>query len=193
MKSRILITLLIGALFAEAGLCATINIPADFPNIQIGIDASSDGDTIIVADGVYSGNGNRDITFGGRQIVLKSANGPANTVVDCQGDQWNPRKGFLFLNEGRATVLDGFTIINGSTGPYCLEYSGGGVYCESSPTIRNCVIRDNTNRENSCLYSGGGGMFCFLGSPLVVNCVFENNLSDDFGGAVNSIDAIPLP
>jgi hypothetical protein len=169
-----------------------INVPADYPDIQQGIDASGNGDTVLVAGGVYTGIGNRDITFSGKQVVLKSVSGPENTIVDCQGDQWNPRKGFLFITEGRSTVLDGFTIRNGSTGPYCLQFSGGAIYTEGSPTIKNCRFEDNTNRENSCLYSGGGAMFCFLGSPLIIDCVFENNVSDDFGGAVNSIDAMPV-
>ena len=191
MNNILRFSILLSVLIYNHGLSAVINVPADYPNIQQGIDASSNGDTVLVADGIYSGNGNRDITFGGKQIVLKSANGPENTIVDCQGDQWNPRKGFLFITEGRSTVLDGFTVKNGSTGPYCLQFSGGAIYVEGSPTVKNCRFVDNTNRQNSCLYSGGGAMFCFIGSPLIVDCVFENNLSDDFGGAVNSIDAIP--
>jgi hypothetical protein len=171
---------------------SVIHVPADQPTIQQGIDISISGDTVLVADGVYSGNGNHDITFGGKAIVVKSANGPEYTVIDCQGDQWNPRKGFLFINEGRSTVLDGFTITNGSTGPYCLQYSGGAIYCEGSPTIKNCRLVANTNFQNNCLYSGGGAMFCFLGSPLIIDCVFESNDSDDFGGAVNSTNAMPV-
>jgi len=192
MNNILGISILLSVLIYTSGFSAVINVPADYPNIQQGIDASSNGDTVLVADGVYSGNGNRDITFGGKQIVLKSVNGPESAIIDCQGDQWNPRKGFLFVNEGRSTVVDGFTVKNGSTGPYCLQFSGGAIYIEGSPTVKNCRFVDNTNRQNSCLYSGGGAMFCFIGSPLIVDCVFENNLSDDFGGAVNSIDAMPV-
>lgn len=192
MRKTFRFSILFSIYIYSLAISAVINVPADYPKIQQGIDASSNGDTVLVASGVYSGIGNRDITFGGKQIVLKSINGPENTIIDCQGDQWNPRKGFLFVTEGRSTVLDGFTVINGSTGPYCLQFSGGAVYIEGSPTIKNCRFVDNTNRENSCLYSGGGALFCFLGSPLIVDCVFENNLSDDFGGAVNSIDAMPV-
>ena len=101
MNNILRFSILLSVLIYNHGLSAVINVPADYPNIQQGIDASSNGDTVLVADGIYSGNGNRDITFGGKQIVLKSANGPENTIVDCQGDQWNPRKGFLFITEGR--------------------------------------------------------------------------------------------
>lgn len=192
MKNILKLAALLSVSIYASGISNVVHVPADQPTIQQGIDLSVNGDTVLVADGIYSGNNNHDITFGGKTIVVKSVNGPDATVLDCQGDQWTPRKGFLFLNEGRMTILDGFTIRNGSTGPYCLEYSGGAIYCEGSPTIKNCRFVDNTNRENNCLYSGGGAMFCFLGSPLLIDCVFENNDSDDFGGAVNSINAAPI-
>ena len=38
----------------------TINIPADYSTIQEGIDASSDGDTVLVAPGEYLGRTNID-------------------------------------------------------------------------------------------------------------------------------------
>ncbi|UCC79244.1 MAG: carboxypeptidase regulatory-like domain-containing protein [Candidatus Zixiibacteriota bacterium] len=192
MNNIIRLSILMSFLIYVPGLSAVINVPADHPTIQAGINASYDGDTVLVADGVYTGIGNRDIYFYGKEITMASVNGPDYTIIDCQGDQWNPHKGFLFITEGRSTVLDGFTIRNGSTGPYCLEFSGGGIYCEGSPTIKNCRFIENINRQNSCLYSGGGALFCFLGSPLIVNCVFDNNDSDDFGGAVSSVDALPV-
>ena len=35
---------------------ATINIPADYPTIQEGINASADGDTVFVVEGAYYEN-----------------------------------------------------------------------------------------------------------------------------------------
>ena len=34
----------------------TINIPADYPTIQEGINASVDGDTVLIAQGTYTEN-----------------------------------------------------------------------------------------------------------------------------------------
>jgi hypothetical protein len=63
----------------------TIHVPADYERMQAAIYSAEDGDTVLVADGTYTGNGNRDIDFLGRSIVVMSENGPDATVIDCRG------------------------------------------------------------------------------------------------------------
>ena len=41
---------------------STIKVPDDHFTIQSAINAASNGDTILIADGVYSGTGNYDLT-----------------------------------------------------------------------------------------------------------------------------------
>ena len=67
------------------------------------------GVTVIVADGVYTGTGNRDIDFLGKAITVRSENGPNNCVIDCNGEG----RGFEFRSgEDANSVLAGFTITN---------------------------------------------------------------------------------
>jgi hypothetical protein len=150
-------------------------VPLHFPTIQAAINASFDGDTIVVLDGSYSGTGNRDIDFKGRAITLKSANGPENCIIDCEGSSQYPHRGFYFHNgEGSQSIVDGFTVTRGYTVSY-----GGGIYCNNcSPTIRNCII--NLNRATS-----GGGMYNNQSNPILTNCTFSGNRSAEGAGMTN--------
>ena len=59
-------------------LGSTINIPNDFPTIQLGIEASNNGDTVIVAQGVYYEN----LTIN-KEIFFTS-----NAILDDLGSDW---------------------------------------------------------------------------------------------------------
>jgi len=73
---------------------AMIHVPADQPTIQSGIDAAENGDTVLVNDGVYIGEGNVNISFSGKEITVKSRNGAEATIIDCE-ETLNTRGSFL--------------------------------------------------------------------------------------------------
>jgi len=158
--------------------------PADFNNIQAAIDDSNDGDTILVADGRYTGEGNRDIEFRGKAITVKSENGPENCIIDCQGTKTEPHRGFYFHSgEGEDSVADGFTITNGYAPEEQIGYDvrpcGGAIFCNgSSPTITNCIIKDNA----SAMEGVGGGICCEDSTTMIQNCTIRNNWARQGGG-----------
>ena len=91
---------------------ATIHVPGDYPTIQDGINASVNGDTVLVAPGTYVEN----IFFYGMKITVKSSDGAASTVIDG-GSPANPDFGSVVTfqhGEKLDSVLDGFTLTNGS-------------------------------------------------------------------------------
>ena len=156
MKRTILISSLVLLYVVGLSSAATRNVPADYPTIQAAINAAVDGvDDVNVADNIYTGAGNTNLNFGGKAITVKSANGPANCIIDCQAVAG--RQGFNFFNgEGAGSVVNGFTIINGNT------FYGGGIECyRSSPTIFGCVIKDNHADFD------GGGIACFESSSTI--------------------------
>jgi nitrous oxidase accessory protein NosD len=156
----------------------TIHVPAEQPTIQAGIDAAQNGDTVLVADGTYTGDGNRNLDFGGKLITVRSLNGPDNCIIDCQGSG----RGFFFNSgETAGSVVDGFTIQNGDpawNGPG--SYRGGGIYCyNSAPTITACTIRWNHADQD------GGGIYCdWAAAATISNCTITGNFAVLYGGGV---------
>ena len=164
---------------------ATIHVPANYGKIQIAINAASDGDIVLVADGTYMGEGNKNITFKGKQITVQSENGPKHCIIDCQNDG----RGFIF-NSGELedSILSGFTITNGRTSNY-----GGAIYCvNSAPVIKDCIMINN-RVIGSSNNSHGGAIFLGSGAtPTIVNCVVTRNTSNYLGGGIYSYNAEPF-
>ncbi|MHC4945191.1 MAG: right-handed parallel beta-helix repeat-containing protein [Planctomycetota bacterium] len=135
---------------------ATIHVPDDYDSIQKAIDASVDGDTIIVKPRTYF----EHIDFIGKAITVKSEQGPDVTVIDGE-EAWMQVIVTFGTGENGDSILDGFTLINSA---------GGGIYCmESSPTIRNNIITKNVTSGD------GGGIFCVDSSPTITNNVITEN------------------
>ena len=114
-----------------------LNVPNIFPTIQEAINNAKDGDIVVVENGIYTEDGNKNISFLGKAITVISENGADLTIIDCN----HSGRGFIFENEEDSlSVLDGFTITNGEV----KESSGGGIYLHnSSPTMKNVIITDN--------------------------------------------------
>jgi len=130
-----------------------------FNTIQEGINAATNEDTVQVADGTYC---ETEIDFGGKAITVRSDNGPAHCVIDCQ----QAGRGVHFQSgEGPEAVLEGLTIRNG----YTVDQGGGIRIDASSPTLVGNVIEGCTSEDE------GGGIYCRLSaSSLVRNLIVDN-------------------
>jgi len=164
-----------------AAHAADIHVPADQPTLQAGINAANNGDVVLVADGTYTGTGNKNLDFQGKAITVRSeSNDPTRCIIDCQGSE----NGFSFISgETAASLLSGLTIRNAAPTTTVPRNFGHGIAClRSSPTVTNCILAGNSA-------SAGGGMFLQDGSPTVSNCVFIGNNADIHGGGIYTINS----
>jgi len=154
---------------------AVIHVPEDQPTIQAGINSSIDGDTVLVADGEYTGEGNINLKFGGRAIIVRSINGAEHCTIDIQGDLGENRRAFVFFsNEDVDSIVQGFTITGGAG-----TLHGGGIFISSaSPTIRNCIITGNEG------YDGAGIFMNDTANPRITDCIISNNVASNVGGGI---------
>jgi len=169
--------LIVFALLSPIGFSATIYVPDDYPAIQDAINASADGDTVIVRPGTYVEN----IDFVGKRITVGSDQGATGTTIDgsSSGSVVTFQSG-----EGTDSVLVGFTLTNGKGVGYP-NYTGGGITCanSSSPTITNNIVAGN-----EAVY--GGGIDCTSSSsPTISNNNISWNTADFCGGGIYCEDS----
>ncbi|MFC2150313.1 right-handed parallel beta-helix repeat-containing protein [Calditrichota bacterium] len=173
-----------------------INVPDDYEEVQDAVDASEDGDTVLVAPGRYEA----EIDFAGKAItLLGNPDDPSEVLLDG----FNSHAVVIFDDEeGENSILRGFTIqygyqeygggidIRDNSNPYiadCIISNnfatnwGGGIYVtgESAPIIENCLISENQAEM------GGGISVANSATPVIINCTFDDNTAEEYGGAIH--------
>ncbi len=142
-----------------------------FQSIQQGIDAASDGDSVLVAEGIY----HETIQLGGKNILLRSSDLFGNlaistTIID--GGQSGSVVTFSG-SENETCVLSGFTIRNGSA-----SY-GGGVLGGLGKNRTHARIEHNVIAGNAASENGGGLAYC--AGPIINNTVCRNDVATGAG------------
>ena len=156
------------------------NWPTAARDIQAAINEASNGDTVLVSNGIYSSGG---IVVSGslknriaitNAITVRSVNGPMMTAI--QGEEPSGDTAVRCVYMSSNAVLVGFTLFRGATrtqGDEEKDRSGGGIWSESANSmVSNCMVYGN-----SADYTGGGA---FRGA--LYDCTFANNLAVKYGG-----------
>lgn len=173
----------------------TYLVPSEVATIQLAIDGAVNGDTIIVAEGIYYEN----IDYSGKEVYLSSEylytadpSTISNTIIDgSQAQDPDTASVVRIVNgEGPSTVLRGFTITHGNgTRTYNIIEdfyfrTGGGISCDqSSPTIIDNIIIDNhCDVTPNVLGAGGGGLRVGFGQPYIARNIITQNTGGYAGG-----------
>ena len=183
---RLLCTLFVWAASVYPALSATIDVPADQPTIQAGIDSATEGDTVLVAPGEYT----EVLTIGAPSITLLSSGGDSLTTI-FGSIRYAPQ-----TND--SSVIDGFTVKNAGVSGHAIEST------MNHPRIFNCTLEGFWGQRTagaldivggSCLIrkcrfidnlmSSAGGAHILMASNVVVDsCVFQGNSGGSMGGAI---------
>jgi len=148
----------------------------DYPTIQAALDAAANDDVVELTDGTFTGDGNRDVDFLGKTVVVMSASGdPEACVVDCEGSSSDPHRGFIFQTQEPQTAgLRGIQVTGGWVEG---DPEGGAVLCDgqSRPTIEGCLFVGN---EKAAIFCHGHS------APLITGCRFDQN-AGHYGAGVS--------
>ncbi len=198
MKRVVLSVIIASCVFAITASAATRKVPSEYPSIQMAIQDCNDGDTVVVAPGVYY----ETINFGGKDIVVTGTdpNDPkivGYTIINADGDG----SAVTFENgETSAAVLTGFTITGGfGTLNNGIEGGGGGtnvfwgagIYCiNASPTITRNIITRNYGPTTVDPITGqgevsyGGGIAAIYSNATITHNIVRNNTGMIGGGII---------
>ncbi len=134
VRCPLLLLFLVTASGGAAG-AAVLEVPSVYPNIQAGIHAADTGDTVRVAAGKFSGEGNSRITFGGKDLYILGA-GSDQTVIVYSG-----RTGMTVDGSASAVLEDvGFSGFRSSPVDFAWALNVDSATLE----MKRCAFRDNT-------------------------------------------------
>ena len=179
-----------------------IEIPGEYQTIQMGIDSSSDGDTVLVWPDTYVENinfNNHQVVLGSLFLITGDTSYITSTVLD--GDSANS----VIRNNNwydSLSEITGFTITNGNA-----TYGGGGIVFHSSGKITNNIIRGNRASRGGGIYIegdalienniitenqvtvAGAGIITYSGACVIRDNQIINNVSTHYGGGVHFEDS----
>jgi hypothetical protein len=167
-----------------------INVPEEFSTIQMAIDSSFSGDTILVQPGIYQENINlneKSLVLGSLTLTTGDTNYISQTIIG------NTYLELLFDGPILTieNILDSTCVIDGFTFQYGIEWDdsyeihGAGLRCvNSNINLRNLKIKNN-NTLITGIYAMlvGGGIFIENSNVNLDNTQIINN-SASWGGGI---------
>jgi hypothetical protein len=182
--------------------CLSSGTPCATINAAVEKSAFINGDTVLVATGVYTGTGDEvvrldeiDVTLsGGWDENFSMQNGIS--TIDGEGErtgidisyeveviiarfQVQNCAGNGIRNRGTLTMND--SIVSGNS----YIYEGGGFYNSGNLTLNNCIVSGNTA-------SRGGGIFNIRFLELNISTVNDNNSYGNGGGIASEVGFLVL-
>ena len=137
-----------------------------YPTIQAALDGVPGQAAVRLFAGGYSGPGNAELDFRGKEIDLASIPGHA-AVIDATSWDGQPKRAvWLQSGEPVGTTIHDLTISNGEA-----DFSGGGIYLTGGSSV---ALRDVHFQGNSAL-TGSAVTAATTGEVVIDACTFADN------------------
>jgi len=152
--------------------------------IQAANNLAAGGDTVQLADGVYSGASNVNLSFPDG-IIIQSENGPSNTVIDCRNEgtvyyAWTiyaTLRGLTFMNATNYAIAsngDGYSgYLTLESCNFVSNRFGALLMCGVEVTITNCYFYSNQSSNSAPIVVTGGAFGD--GWLTILNSTFKEN------------------
>ncbi|MCM2271960.1 MAG: right-handed parallel beta-helix repeat-containing protein [candidate division Zixibacteria bacterium] len=143
-----------------------IRVPADYATIQEAINAASEGDSILVSPGSYSG----PLALSGKSVTLVSTHGPKVTTIT------GPDNTNLMTISGPATsasIIEGFRFNGGLSAIWCRD---------AGPMIRRNLFIQQRQGDWAAIALGGETGYVGNSPARIIN----NTIVGCFGGGISS-------
>lgn len=179
----------------------TIYVPTEQATIQAAIDVSSNGDLVLVDEGIYYENINfkgKAITVASNYLIDGNESHIPNTIIDGSqaSDSLIGSVVIFIMNEDTTSVLCGFTITGGK-GSVQGGYGrlGGGIQIFfAGPIIRKNIIEFNSIRD-AIRPVRGSAISIFVGNnrtAIIDDNIIRNNSTDAMTATFGSTGTIFL-
>lgn len=164
-------------------LCTVLEVnldgTGDYTTIKSAVDASADGDTVLVHPGIYVENvdilGRNQLTLCSLEAVTGDSIWISATVID--GNQTSSC--VQIMNGEQDFLLQGLTLTNGSgIQGYHGTHGGGVIFYQSTGMVVNCDIYGNSA-------DSAGGVAVYLSTVTLAGTRIHHNSAKEVGGGID--------
>ncbi len=156
----------------------------DWTTIQSAVNASADGDTVLVWPGTYYENVNFNghcITIASLELTTGDEGYIGTTIVN--GNQTGSC--FIINDHEQNAKIQGFTITNGSGNYFSGNFSGGGVFICTNYNIEPIIEVEVSNcRVTHNIAYSGGGIYITQANVLLSGVSIHSNQANIGGGVL---------
>ena len=134
-------------------------------SIKNGIGTVTEGGTVNIADGKYTGINNTNVVINKNMTIIGQSR--ESTVINGSGSSQ-----IFVVQSGKTVTITNLTIVNGTA------WDGGAIYNNGNLSVNHCNFTSNAAGLD------GGAIYNYYGILSVDNSIFEDNTASWNGGAI---------